>query len=108
MGILGCLCGGGLSDLRAGARQRGGVDLGVSGTRPKAPLALLVINRGKVVSADRIADAIWKGLLRSARSVLSSPTCLSHLRRDLGPDAGVLVTHQPDYVLEVVATAVDG
>ena len=66
---------------------RGGVDTGVRGTRRKALLALLVIHRGEVVSADRIADAIWAGHPPSG-ALGTVQSHVSHLRRSLGPDAG--------------------
>ena len=87
--------------------MRGGVDTGVRGTRRKALLALLVIHHGEVVSADRIADAIWAGHPPSG-AVGTVQSHVSHLRRSLGPDAGVVVTHPPGYVLNVAATSIDG
>ena len=85
---------------------RAGTDIGVGGMRRKALLALLIIHRGEVVAADRIADVIWDGR-PPAGAIGTVQSHVSHLRRALGADARMVVTRPPGYVLDVAAGSVD-
>ncbi|HEX7187375.1 MAG TPA: BTAD domain-containing putative transcriptional regulator [Actinomycetes bacterium] len=86
------------------------VDLG--GPRQRAVLGLLVLARGDVVPADRLADALWADQAPpSATSALQA--YVSHLRRRLEPDRGprdrgsVIARQGPGYALRVDDLGVD-
>ncbi len=86
------------------------VDLG--GRRQRAVLAALIIARGDVVSAERLAECVW-GDGSAARSGGPLHSYVSHLRRRMQPDAGargrtdVIVRVGPGYSLSVGRDAVD-
>jgi DNA-binding SARP family transcriptional activator len=86
------------------------VDLGPP--KQRAVLALLLIERERVVSLDRLIDQLWDGE-PPPRATASLQAYLSNLRRVLEPDrlprsvASVLVTSPPGYVLRVPASDVD-
>ncbi len=70
-----------LGELDA-TRNGHAVDLG--GRRQRAALAALIIARGEVVSAERLAECVWPdGLARAAGPLHSY---VSHLRRRLQPE----------------------
>jgi len=74
--------------------------------RPKqrALLAVLLLNVGEVVSADRLIEELWGG--RPPKTAVGSlQNLVSELRKALGPD--VLHTRPPGYVLEVDPERVD-
>jgi DNA-binding SARP family transcriptional activator len=73
-----------LGELTA-ARDGAPVDLG--GRRQRAVLAALVIHRGQVVAADRLADLVW-GDRTPANPAGALQAYVSHLRRRLQPEAG--------------------
>jgi DNA-binding SARP family transcriptional activator len=83
-----------------------GVELAVSG-RQRELLALLLIGRERVVSADRLVDELWgERPPRSADNMLHSAA--SRLRKALGPGGGELVVSQaPGYALHVLPEQVD-
>ncbi|MFK7917890.1 MAG: BTAD domain-containing putative transcriptional regulator [Ilumatobacter sp.] len=93
------------------ARRNGRpVDLG--GPRPRALLALLLINANSVVSTDRIIDELWgESTGKDPQNALW--VTISRLRGALDPDrpkrsdGTVLVTQQPGYMLSVDGTDVD-
>ena len=68
--------------------------------RERALLALLLVNRGRVVSADAIVHALW-GESPPGTAAKAVQGYVSHLRRLL-PE-GAIVTRPPGYVLEVAA-----
>ena len=82
------------------------------GGRERSLLALLLIQRGEVVSSDRIVDALW-GEHPPGTAAKAVQGYVSHLRRVLEPgrepgDAGaVLVTRPPGYVLRTDDVTVD-
>lgn len=80
----------------------------VPGLKPRALLAVLLVNRGRVVSSDAIAEAIWEGQGPGAYAA-SLQVYVSTLRRTLGSASGrQLVTRQPPgYRLIVDDDAVD-
>ncbi|WP_106961058.1 BTAD domain-containing putative transcriptional regulator [Streptomyces sp. 351MFTsu5.1] len=86
------------------------VELGTP--RQRAVLALLVAARGAVVSVDRMADQLWRGM-PPARATVSLQTYVSNLRRLLEPErpprapAAVLVSSPPGYALRLPEDAVD-
>ncbi len=91
-----------------------GHELNLGGPRQRRLLAMLLIHRNTVVSADRIADAVFAGEpTPGATTTLRS--YVARLRKVLdaaatpGPDGdpGVLVTKAPGYVLHVPDDAFD-
>jgi DNA-binding SARP family transcriptional activator len=78
--------------------------IAVGGQKQRALLALLLLEAGRVVSTDRIVDALW-----GERPPKTAPTSLqnfvSHLRKALGADA--LVTRPPGYLLRIAAEQLD-
>ncbi|HSK59746.1 MAG TPA: BTAD domain-containing putative transcriptional regulator [Actinomycetospora sp.] len=67
-------------------------------------LAVLVVHRGAVVSADRIAEVLW-GRRRPEHPANALQGQVSRLRRALGAD--LLETRAPGYVLALPGTAID-
>lgn len=98
-----------LGELTA-ARDGSAVDLG--GRRQRAVLAALVIHRGEVVAADRLADYIWDDRA-PANPAGALQAYVSHLRRRLQPEAearqrgGVIVRAGTGYLLRLGPDAVD-
>ncbi|MFD0427225.1 BTAD domain-containing putative transcriptional regulator [Streptomyces zhihengii] len=85
---------------------RGRIDLG--GAKPRALLAALALEPGRVVSATRLVDVVWcDNPPASARALIQ--TYVSTLRRafaEAGHD-GVIVTRAPGYALRSEAVSVD-
>ncbi|MEW2556226.1 BTAD domain-containing putative transcriptional regulator [Streptomyces zhihengii] len=85
---------------------RGRIDLG--GAKPRALLAALALEPGRVVSATRLVDVVWSdNPPASARALVQ--TYVSTLRRafaEAGHD-GVIVTRAPGYALRAEAVSVD-
>jgi DNA-binding SARP family transcriptional activator len=98
-----------LGELTA-ARDGATVDLG--GRRQRAVLAALVIHRGQVVAADRLADLVW-GERAPANPAGALQAYVSHLRRRLQPEAGarrrsdVIARAGNGYLLRLEPDAVD-
>ncbi|WP_188194750.1 AfsR/SARP family transcriptional regulator [Nonomuraea sp. SYSU D8015] len=97
-----------LGPLRA---ELAGRAVGLGGLRQRAVLAVLLIARGRMVSAERMTSQVWEG------SPPSSPTTLhayiSELRRALEPGRSpgapprLLVREGPGYTLRADPSAVD-
>jgi DNA-binding SARP family transcriptional activator len=92
---------------------RGGQRLALGGHRQLAVLAVLVMDVGRVVSVDRLVEALWEDIPPTgARSTVHA--YVSKLRRVLEPDrppgleCSLLATRGRGYVLEVDPAAVDG
>ena len=84
--------------------RSGGELLPLGGPRQRALLALLCLNRGRVVSVDRIVDELWgDSAPASARHMVE--VYVSKLRGLLGPHA--LTTRSPGYVLQLEPEALD-
>ncbi|MFC7612604.1 BTAD domain-containing putative transcriptional regulator [Actinokineospora soli] len=67
------------------------------GPRERAVLARLVLDANRVVSVDRLIDAVWQGAPpASARGQVA--ICVSRLRKSLGP---VIATASPGYVVRL-------
>jgi peptide/nickel transport system substrate-binding protein len=78
----------------------------VTPNRPKqkALLALLLLDRGTVISTDRLIDRLWgERPPPTARDALQN--YVAQLRKALGPDA--VITRAPGYLLDVDAEQVD-
>src|SRR5205823_13516013 len=81
-----------------------GAPLQLGGQKQRALLALLLLNPNRVVSTDRIMDALWgEQLPRTAATSLQN--FVSQLRKLLGSD--VLVTKPPGYQLRISPQQLD-
>ena len=81
-----------------------GVELQICANRELAILASLVLNAGRVVSVDRLIEAVWAGSApQSAGRQIA--ICVSRLRRILG--GGVIETSSPGYLLRATADDID-
>jgi DNA-binding SARP family transcriptional activator len=78
------------------ADETGALLLG--GQKQRAVLALLLLEAGRVVSQDRLIDALW-GETPPRTAVTSLQNFVSQLRKTLGPD--VLETKAPGYRVNV-------
>ena len=84
---------------------RAGREVGLGGPRPRAVLALLVLEAGRVVPAGRLMEEVWRGSPPpGAAKTLRS--YVSRLRALLAPDAA-LVARGGGYVLNVDPDVVD-
>jgi len=76
------------------------------GARQRALLALLLVRRGEVLSADRVIEELWGDALpQDPSNALQS--AVSKLRRMLGHSAGLLRTEAAGYVLDLGADELD-
>ena len=105
--------------MRAGIRVLGPLEAEVEGARAdlggplqRAVLALLLMERGRVVSVDRMIDRLWRGE-PPPRAIASLQAYVSNLRRILEPGrarrapARILVSAPPGYALRLPDEAVD-
>jgi DNA-binding SARP family transcriptional activator len=81
-----------------------GVPVPVRGARQRALLALLALQRGQPVSADRLIDALW-GDGHAANPANALQAQIGQLRRTLGAEA--IVTSDAGYALDVQPDQVD-
>jgi predicted ATPase/DNA-binding SARP family transcriptional activator len=79
--------------------------LELGGTQPRLLLALLALDPGRVVGADRLVDGIWEAHL-PAEPANALQVVVSRLRRALAPDQ-VVVSRPPGYLLAVDPERVD-
>ena len=82
----------------------GGVPVPVRGAKQRALLALLALQRGKPVSADRLIDVLW-GDGQAANPANALQAQIGQLRRTLG--AAAIVTTEAGYALDVGPDDVD-
>ena len=83
--------------------ERGGEPVALGGQKPRALLAVLALDPGRVVSVDRLVEALWPGdPPDSAPHAIQ--VYVSQLRKALG---AVIVTRPPGYVLDVNPERVD-
>src|SRR6185369_17210732 len=105
--------------MRAGIRVLGPLEAEVEGARAdlggplqRAVLALLLMERGRVVSVDRMIDQLWRGE-PPPRAIASLQAYVSNLRRILEPgrarraQARILVSAPPGYAVRLPDGAVD-
>jgi DNA-binding SARP family transcriptional activator len=105
--------------MTAGIRVLGPLEAEVEGTRAdlggplqRAVLALLLMERGRVVSVDRMIDQLWRGE-PPPRAIASLQAYVSNLRRILEPgrarraQARILVSAPPGYAVRLPDEAVD-
>ena len=83
---------------------RGGVAIPVRGAKQRALLALLALNRGNSVSADRLIDQLW-GDGQTAKPANALQAQIVQLRRTLG--ASAIVTSESGYALDISAADLD-
>ncbi|MGW4097418.1 BTAD domain-containing putative transcriptional regulator [Mycobacterium sp. NPDC004974] len=86
-----------------------GATVDVGGPKQRTVLALLLLAHGRVVSVDRLIDAVW-GDDPPASANASLQVYISNLRRALrdgSPVASPIVRQPPGYYLDVPADAVD-
>jgi len=81
----------------------GGADVRIPAGRERALLALLLVERGRVVPVDRIVDALW-GDAPPDTAAKAVQGYVSHLRRVV---PGAIVTRGRGYALEAPDDAVD-
>lgn len=80
------------------------VELG--GGRQRALLALLALNRNRVVSSDRLVDEFWgDGAPPTAAKIVQN--LVVQLRKALGDHGRALATQSPGYVLRLPEDAID-
>ncbi|MEV0236310.1 BTAD domain-containing putative transcriptional regulator [Nonomuraea sp. NPDC050786] len=97
-----------LGPLRA---EVGGRAAGLGGPRQRAVLALLLIARGRSVSAERILSEVWEGSRPPSLTTLHG--YVADLRRTLEPErapgapARLLVREGPGYALRTGPAAID-
>ncbi len=82
----------------------GGVPVPVRGAKQRALLALLALQRGQPVSADRLIDLLW-GDGQAANPANALQAQIGQLRRALGPDA--ILTSEAGYSLTAGPDEVD-
>jgi predicted ATPase/DNA-binding SARP family transcriptional activator len=83
-----------------------GETVDVAAKKPRALIAMLAIEAGRVVSADALIDGIW-GDEPPDTADNALQVYVAGLRRLLGPERERLRTRAPGYVLEVEREAVD-
>jgi DNA-binding SARP family transcriptional activator len=76
----------------------------LGGQKQRSVLALLALDVGRVVSTDRLTDALW-GEQPPRTAATSLQNFISQLRKELGTD--VLETRPPGYVLRVPPSQID-
>ncbi len=83
---------------------RAGVPTPVRGGKQRALLALLALNRGAPVSADRLIDQLWEDG-QAAKPANALQAQIGQLRRTLGADS--IVTSEAGYALAVRPEEID-
>src|ERR671939_600471 len=81
-----------------------GETLPLGGQKQRAVLALLLLDAGRVVSTDRLIDALWSED-PPPTAATSLQNFVSQLRKLLGAD--VLVTKPPGYLLRIEPEQLD-
>jgi DNA-binding SARP family transcriptional activator len=76
----------------------------LGGTKQHAVLALLLLEAGRVVSTDRLIDALWSGEPPPTASA-SLQNFVSQLRKVLGPET--IETRAPGYMIQIDAGQLD-
>jgi DNA-binding SARP family transcriptional activator len=82
---------------------RAGTSIALGGPKPRALLAALALEPGRVVSVDRLVEALWPGEPPET-AAHAVQVYVSQLRKALGP---VIATRPPGYELELAPDRVD-
>jgi len=85
--------------------ERAGVPVALGGSKPRLLIALLVAHVGKVLSADRLCDALW-GDEPPPTAASSLQSHVSRLRSKLGPEI-TIEAHALGYRLLAPIDAID-
>jgi DNA-binding SARP family transcriptional activator len=83
--------------------EREGQQVGLGGPKPRTLLAVLALEPGRVVSVDRLVEALWPGEPPET-AAHAVQVYVSQLRKALGP---VIATRPPGYELELAPDRVD-
>jgi class 3 adenylate cyclase len=83
--------------------SRGGTPARLGGPKPRALLAVLALEPGRVVSVDRLVESLWPGEAPET-AAHAVQVYVSQLRKALGP---VIATRAPGYELELDPERVD-
>ena len=83
-----------------------GEPIALGGPKQRALLAILLLNADRVVSSDRLIEALWAGEPPGAARHAVEVN-VSRLRKALGTGVSALVTRAPGYVLEIEPEALD-
>ncbi|HLG07454.1 MAG TPA: BTAD domain-containing putative transcriptional regulator [Gaiellaceae bacterium] len=83
--------------------MKGGSTVSLGGPKPRALLALLALDAGRVVSVDRLVEELWTGAPPETANH-AVQVYVSQLRKTLGD---VIVRRAPGYVLDLDPEAVD-
>ncbi len=83
--------------------ERGGEPVALGGQKPRALFAVLALEPGRVVSVDRLVEALWPGEPPDT-AAHAVQVYVSQLRKALGP---VIATRAPGYLLELEPERVD-
>ncbi len=83
--------------------ERAGTPVTLGGPKPRTLLAVLALEPGRVVSVDRLVEALWPGEPPET-AAHAVQVYVSQLRKALGP---VIATRAPGYELEVAPERVD-
>lgn len=89
-----------------------GTRLALGGAKPRAVLALLALEPGRVTAATRLAEALW-GEETTDKALNTLQVHVSNLRRTLAPASealgggSLIETRPPGYVLDVPESATD-
>ena len=84
--------------------RRNGEDVAIGSPSQRRLLSMLLVNKGRVVSTDRLCDVLWDGD-PPPTAVATLQKYISRLRLVLG--SKVIVTRPPGYLLDVGADATD-
>src|SRR3954447_17876879 len=77
-----------------------GEPIALGGAKQRALLAILLLNADRVVSSDRLIEALWAGEPPAAARHAVEVN-VSRLRKTLGVGVSALVTRAPGYLLRI-------
>ena len=83
---------------------KNGDPVALGGQKPRALLAVLALDAGRVVSADQLVESLWPGDAPET-AAHAVQVYVSQLRKALG--AASVVTRVPGYVLELEPERID-
>jgi DNA-binding SARP family transcriptional activator/predicted ATPase len=83
--------------------ERGGEQVALGGQKPRILLAVLALEPGRVVSVDRLVEALWPGDPPET-ALHAVQVYVSQLRKALGP---VIAARPPGYVLDLESERID-